>query len=77
MRRPGIEVDLTSAGGWAAAVLNADIAIRLAFSATSGAVCARAHPRFALPVFVRLAWRYSTVNDGVTRFNGILKFSET
>jgi hypothetical protein len=24
-----------------------------------------------------LAWRYSTVNDGVTRFNGILKISET
>jgi hypothetical protein len=24
-----------------------------------------------------LAWRYSTVNEGVTRFNGILKNSET
>ena len=31
---------------------------------------------FALPIFGRLVWRYSTVNDGVTRFKGILKFSE-
>jgi hypothetical protein len=23
-----------------------------------------------------LAWRYSTVNEGVARFNGILKISE-
>jgi hypothetical protein len=77
MRPRGIEGDMTSAGEWPSAVLNADIATRLPFSATSGAGCARAHPSFALPVFDRLAWRYSTVNDGVTRFNGILKFSET
>jgi hypothetical protein len=29
--------------------------------------------RFVLPVIGLLAWRYSTVNEGVTRFNGILK----
>jgi hypothetical protein len=28
---------------------------------------------FAVPESVRLALRYSTVNEGVTRFNGILK----
>ena len=67
---------MKSAGEWPAAVLNAAIATRLAFSATSGAGRASAHPSFALPAFGRLAWRYSTVNDGVTRFNGILKFSE-
>ena len=38
---------------------------------------ALAQPGFALPVFGRLAWRYSTVNEGVARFNGILKISET
>ena len=76
MRPRGIEGNTTSAGEWAAVVLNADIAIQLPFSATSGAGCALAHPDFALPIFGRLVWRYSTVNDGVTRFKGILKFSE-
>jgi hypothetical protein len=36
----GIEGDMTSAGEWPAAVLNADIATRFPFSATSGAGCA-------------------------------------
>jgi hypothetical protein len=67
---------MTSTGERAASVLKADIATRLAFSATSGAGCARAHPSFAL-AFGRLAWRYSTVNEGVARFKGILKFCET
>ena len=76
--RPGIDGETTSAGGLAATVLNADIAILVAFSsAPAGAGFACAQPSFALPVFGRLAWRYSTVNDGVTRFNGILKISET
>ena len=34
MRPEGIEGDTTSAGGWAATVLNADIAIRFAFSSS-------------------------------------------
>ena len=35
--RPGrIDGDMTSAGGWAATVLNADIAIRFAFSSLPG-----------------------------------------
>ena len=78
MRPEGIDGDMTSAVGWAATVLNADIAIRLAFSSSpAGAGLARSQPDFALPEFVRLALRYSTVNEGVTRFNGILKISET
>jgi hypothetical protein len=40
MRPRGIEGDTTSTGEWAAVVLNADIATRLPFSATSGAGCA-------------------------------------
>jgi hypothetical protein len=40
MRPRGIEGDTTSAGEWAAVVLNADIATRFFFSATSGAGCA-------------------------------------
>ena len=78
IRPGGIDGDMTSDGGWAATVLNADIAIRFAFSSRpAGAGFARAQPGFASPVFGRLAWRYSTVNEGVTRFNGILKISET
>ena len=34
MRPDGIDGDMTSAGGWAATVLNADIAIRFAFSSS-------------------------------------------
>jgi hypothetical protein len=32
--------------------------------------------KFCASSIHRLFWRYSTVNDGVTRFKGILKFSE-
>jgi hypothetical protein len=78
MRPEGIDVDMTSAGGLAATVLNADIAMGLVFSSSPiGAGITLAQPGFALPVLGRLAWRYSTVNEGVTRFNGILKISET
>jgi hypothetical protein len=69
---------MTSTGGWAATVLNADIAIRFAFSSRpAGAGIAWAQPGFAPPEFGRLAWRCSTVKEGVTRFNGILKIGET
>ena len=34
MRPEGIDGDMTSAGGWAATVLNADIAMRFAFSSS-------------------------------------------
>ena len=66
---------MTSAGGWAATVLV--IAIRFAFSSRpAGADFARAQSGFAPPEF-RLAWRCSTVKEGITRFYGILKISET
>jgi hypothetical protein len=78
MRPEGIEGDMASAGGLAATVLNADIARGFVFSSCPiGAGLTLAQPGFALPVFCRLARRYSTVNEGVTRFNGILKISET
>ena len=78
MRPEGTDGDMTSASGLVATVLNADIAIRFAFSPSPiGAGLTSAEPGFALPGFGRLAWRYSTVNDGVTRFNGILEISET
>jgi hypothetical protein len=54
-------------------VLNADLAIRFAFSSLPiGADLMLAQAGFALPVLGRLTWPYSTVNEGVTRFNGIL-----
>ena len=46
MRPRGIEGDTTSTGERAAVVLNADIAIQLPFSATSGAGCALSPSRF-------------------------------
>ena len=56
MRPEGIDGDMTSAGGLAATVLNADIAIRFAFSPSPiGAGLTSAQPGFALPVFGRLA----------------------
>ena len=78
MRPEGIDGAVTSAGRLAAAVLNADIAMRFVFlSSPVGAGLALAQPGFALAEFGRLAWRYSTVNEGVTRFNGILNIGET
>jgi hypothetical protein len=77
MRPEEIGGDTMSAGGLAATVLNADLAIRFAFSSLPiGAGLTLAQPGFALPVLGRLSCRYSTVNEGVTRFNGILKISE-
>jgi hypothetical protein len=74
MRPEGTDGAMTSAGSLTATVLNADVAIRFAFSSSpAGAGLAWAQLGFALPEFGRLAWRYSTVNEGVTRFNGILK----
>jgi hypothetical protein len=65
---------MTSAGVLAATVLNADIAMALVFSSSPIAAGLKLAQRgFALPVLGRLAWRYSTVNEGVTRFKGILK----
>ena len=56
MRPEGIGGDLPSAGGLAATVLNADIAIRFAFSPSPiGAGLTSAQPGFALPGFGRLA----------------------
>jgi hypothetical protein len=76
--RPGaIDGDETSAGRGAATVLNADIAIRFAFSSTpAGTGFAWTQPGLGLPALGRLVWRYSTVNERVTRFNGTLN-SET
>ncbi len=74
MRPEGIEGAMASAGGLAA-VLKADIAMRFVCSTSPvGTSFALAQPGFALPEFGRrLAWRYSMVNEGVARFNGILK----
>ena len=78
MRPEGIDGAVTSAGDLAVAGLNADIAMRFAFSSSSVATSlALAQLGFALPEFGRLAWRYSTENEGLGRFNGILKISET
>ena len=78
MRPEGIDGAMTSARRLAATVLNADIAMRFVCSSSPVATSfALAQPGFALPEFGRLAWRYSTVNEGVTRFNGILKISKT
>jgi hypothetical protein len=74
MRPEGIDGATTSPGGLTAGVLNADIAMRFVCSSSPvGTSVALAQPGFALPEFGRLAWRYSTVNEGVPRFNGILK----
>jgi hypothetical protein len=72
--RPGaIDGDETSAGTGAAMVLNADIAIRFTFPSTpADAGFSRAQLGFALAAFGRLVCRYSTVNERVMRFNGIL-----
>jgi hypothetical protein len=79
MRPEGIDGATTSAGGLTTAVLNADIAMRSVCSSSPlETSLALAQPGFALPEFDRrLAWRYSTVNEGVARFNGILKIGET
>jgi hypothetical protein len=79
MRAEGIDGAMTVAGGLAAAVLNADIAMRFVCSSSPVATSfALAQLGFALAEFGRrLAWRYSTVNEGVVRFNGILKKSVT
>jgi hypothetical protein len=78
MRSEEIGGDMTSAGGWTATVLNTDIAVRFVFSSSPiAAGLTLAQPGFALPGLGRLAWRCSTVNEGVMRFKGILKISET
>jgi hypothetical protein len=75
MRPEVVDGAMTSAGGLAAAGLNAGIAMRFVCSSSPVEMSfALAQPGFALPEFDRrLAWRYSTVNEGVARFNGILK----
>jgi hypothetical protein len=56
MRPKGIDGAMTSAGGLAAAVLNADIAMRFVRSSSPvGTSFALAQPGFALPEFGRLA----------------------
>jgi hypothetical protein len=56
MRPEGIDGDMTSAVGWAATALNADIAVRFVFSSRPiGAGLTLAQPGFALPVLGRLA----------------------
>jgi hypothetical protein len=56
MRPEGSDGDMTSAGGWAATVLKADIAVRFVFSSSPiGAALKLAQPGFALPVLGRLS----------------------
>src|ERR1700761_5102601 len=78
-RPAGIECATTSPGCLADAALNADIATRCVVSLSPvGGRFSWPEPSFAPPgCNRRLVWRYSTVNEGVERFNGILKIVKT